>query len=113
MQLYTALKAAGDTAEICFYFFTNGDLASHSQLMVLYYKFLSTVQKGIGGTKMASIHSILGQRKNNCTSVSIKYPERLLLIILTFLFNKTSSKNKAIFLTMCKEDILLLFTCSE
>lgn len=82
-------------------------------MMVLYYKFLSTVQKGIGGTKMASIHSILGQGKNNCTSISIKYPERLLLVILTFLFHKTSSKNKVIFLTMCKEDILLFFICSE
>lgn len=38
------------------------------------------------------IHSILGQWKNNCTNFSIKYPDRLLLIILTFLFDRTSSK---------------------
>lgn len=67
----------------------------------------------VGPKWLEFIHSILGQWKNNCTSFSIKYPERLLLIILTFLLSKTSSKNKVIFLTMCKKDILLLFIYSE
>lgn len=67
----------------------------------------------VGPKWLRFIHNILGRWKNNGTNFSIKYPERLLLIILTFLFNKTSSKNKVIFLTTCKKDILLLFVCSE
>lgn len=49
------------------------------------------------------IHSILGQWKNNCTNFSIRYAGKLLLIILTFLFAKTSSKPKWFFWQCAKK----------
>lgn len=53
-----------------FYFFGNGDLAKHLWLLVFYYEFPGTVQKGRGGTKMASIYSQYPGAVNKITVLS-------------------------------------------